>query len=104
MQLVCPSCHPDVPRWKPDLTSNLENNLFDAGELRLMGLSLLQVLTEGLVSLLQASYDSVCLDFRIRTRWFLRGLKLHHRMVVVIRPEWSDPHRRVYCVIVRGFG
>ena len=79
----------------PDVISNLENHIFAPGVFRLIGLNLLQVLTEGLVSLLQASSESVCLDFRIRAGWLLRGLKLHHWMVVVIRPEWSHRRRRV---------
>jgi len=88
----------------PDLISNLENNLFATGVFCLIGLSLLQGLTEGLVSLLQASCENVCLDFRIQAGCLLRGLKLHHWMVVVIRPEWSHPRRRVYRLIVSEFG
>jgi len=43
----------------PDLNSDLENNLFAAGVIELTGLSLLQVITESLVSLLQASCEVV---------------------------------------------
>ena len=43
----------------PDLISDLENNLFAAGVIDLTGLSLLQVITESLVSLLQASCEVV---------------------------------------------
>jgi len=56
------------------------------------------------MSLLQASCESVILDFRIQARWLLRGLKLHHLMVVIFCHEWSHPRRRVYRVIVSEFG
>jgi len=83
----------------PDLISILENKLFAAGVLRLIGLSLLQVLYDSLVSLLQASCESVCLDFPIHARRLLRALTLHHQMVVVLCPGWDHPCGRVYCVI-----
>jgi hypothetical protein len=88
----------------PDHISNHANDHFAAGVLCLIGLSLLQVLTEGLLSLPDASYETVCFDFRIPARWFLRSLQLHHRMVVVFHPEWSHPHRRVYRVIESELG
>jgi hypothetical protein len=83
--------------------SNVENNLFAASVIRQIGLSLLQVPTESLVNLLQASCEGVRLDFRFQARWLLRGLKLHHPMVVVIRTEWSHPRRGVYRVILSEF-
>jgi len=59
---------------------------------------------ESLVSLFQASCESVCLDLRIQARWLLRGLKMHHRIVVVIYLECSHPRRCGYYVIVSEFG
>ena len=44
------------------------------------------------------------MDFRMQARWLLRGLKLHHRMVVVLCPEWSNPCGCVYRVSVIEFG
>ena len=67
----------------PDHISNLQNNLIATGLFRLTGLSLLEVLTESLISILQPRYESVCLDFPLEGRWLLRGLILHHRMEVV---------------------
>jgi len=69
----------------------------------LIGVSPLQVLTEGLVSLLQPSCKSVSLELQIQPRWLLQGHKLHHRMVVVIRQEWSYPHWLVYYIVVGEF-
>jgi len=63
IQLLLQSCYLEVPRWKPDRISTHENNLFAPGVFCLIGFSRMQVLIEGLVSLLQASCDSVCLDF-----------------------------------------
>jgi len=63
----------------PDLVPHLENIFFGAGVFCLAGLSLLQVQTDGLVSLLQASCESVCLDFRIPARWMLGALNCFTR-------------------------
>jgi len=79
-------------------------NLFAAGVFCFTGLSLLQGLTESLISLPQACGDSVCLDFRIEAGWLLWGLKLHHRVVVIFRPEWSHHCRGVCGISVLGFG
>jgi len=104
IQLLGWSCHPEVPCHKPDLISNLEINLFEAGILHLKRLSFLEVLPESLVSLLHASCDGVCLDFKFQARWLLQGLKLHYWMVMAICQEWSPPGRSVYRVIVSQFG
>jgi len=79
-----------------------QNILCAASVFHLTGLNLLHGLTESLVSLLQAWWESVSLDFWLQARWLLWGLKLHHRMVVVIDLEWSHPCRHMYRVIVNG--
>jgi len=96
-------CCPEVLRWKLDLISNLENNLFAASVFCQTGLSVLQILRKSLVSFLQASCKSVCLDFWIQARWLCRGRKLHHWMVVLIRTEWIHPHRHMNRGIVNDF-
>jgi len=96
-------CHSDMPCWTTVLFSNLETNLFPAGVSHLTSWSLLQVIRQSLVSLLPASCESVCLYLGLQARWWLRGLKLHHRIVVVSSTQCCYPLRPVYCVIVSEF-
>jgi len=104
IQFLGQSCCLDVPCWKLDFISDRHNNVFASAIFGWIGMCLLQVLSQGLVSLLQASCKSVSLHFPLQARWLLRGLTLHHQMVVWIIPEW-DPHSgRVYLIIIFEFG
>jgi hypothetical protein len=102
--LLWKSCRPKVPHWMRDLVYNLDNNIVAASLFCLTGLNFLQVLTESLVSLLQASSKPVWFDLQIQARSLHLGLQLHQELSVGISQQWSRTHRGVYPGIVSEFG